>query len=324
MPLPLPACTVARKYLFGPVPSRRLGRSLGIDLVPFKTCTLNCVYCECGATSSLTSVRAEYVPTAEVLRELGEYLSTAPRLDHVTFSGSGEPTLHSGIGTVLSFIKTEFPRYRTALLTNGTLFTDPRVRGEVLSCDVVVPSLDAVSREVFARINRPATGLRSADIVEGLLAFSREYRGTLLLELFIVPDINDNPAELDKLKEVIGRLHPAEVQLNTLDRPGAEGWVKPATAKRLGEIAGFLAPLPVRIIARTPSSTTGASTEAAQLPIIEETIRRRPCTLNDIASVCGISADRAGILVKDLLRRRRIRADMLEGEEFYRVRQEGG
>ena len=147
------------KYLFGPVNSRRLGISLGVDLVPHKTCSLNCVYCECGDTTTLTSAIAEYVPTGDVIAELDGYLSGSPRLDVVTFSGSGEPTLHAGIGKILRHLKERYPQYKVAVLTNGTLLHDPGVRKSIAMADIVVPSLDAVGPEAFARICRPAAGI---------------------------------------------------------------------------------------------------------------------------------------------------------------------
>src|SRR4030067_1281242 len=116
------------KYLFGPFNSRRLGMARGVALVPYKTCPLNCVYCECGETTRLTAAVAEYVPTDDVIAELDGYLSGSPRLDAVTFSGSGEPTLHSGIGRIIDFLKNKYPRYPVAVLTNGVMLWNPGAR----------------------------------------------------------------------------------------------------------------------------------------------------------------------------------------------------
>ncbi|MDK2863513.1 MAG: hypothetical protein PWQ46_1223, partial [Methanomicrobiaceae archaeon] len=194
---------MAYRYLFGPVPSRRLGISLGIDLVPHKTCSFNCIYCECGQTTDLTCERREYVPTNRVIAELDDFLATAPDLDYVTFAGSGEPTLHSGIGEIISFIKDRYPRYRVAVLTNSALFTDPDVRAALMRADLVVPSLDAVSEEVFVKINRPSPGITAGQVLEGLLDFAREYTGEVWLEIFIVPGVNDTDKELRLLKDAV-------------------------------------------------------------------------------------------------------------------------
>ena len=154
------------KHLFGPVNSRRLGVSLGVDMMPYKTCTLDCVYCECGSTSVLTTERKEYIGAEEIISELQEFLSAKPLLDYVTFGGSGEPTLNTALGKCIRFIKNNFPQYKVALLTNGTLFTNP-VQEESLLCDMVLPSVDAISDNVFNQINKPHRSLNTS-ILNGL------------------------------------------------------------------------------------------------------------------------------------------------------------
>jgi len=224
---------MAYRYLFGPVNSRRLGRSLGVDLVPRKVCSLNCVYCESGATTTLTRARGELVPTAAVLAELADFLSGQPALDYITFSGAGEPTLHSGLGVIISHLKKEYPRYKVALITNGTLFNDPAVRREVSGCDLIVPSLDAASDTVMAQINRPAPGLTAAQLIDALGELRREYRGQIWLEIFIVPGLNDTEPELALLVAAAARIAADRIQLNTLDRPAPEARVRAATRAAL-------------------------------------------------------------------------------------------
>jgi wyosine [tRNA(Phe)-imidazoG37] synthetase (radical SAM superfamily) len=159
------------KYLFGPVNSRRLGISLGVDLVPFKTCSLNCVYCESGGTTAITSTIAEYVPTDGVISELDRFLSVSPALDVITFSGSGEPTLHAGIGRIIAHLKQKYPAYKVVVLTNGTLLWDPGVRESLSGADIVIPSLDAVSPGIFDKIARPAAGITPERVIRGLAEF---------------------------------------------------------------------------------------------------------------------------------------------------------
>ena len=278
---------MAYRYLFGPVPSRRLGISLGIDLVPHKTCLFNCVYCECGRTTNLTCERREYVPTNEVIAELDEFLATAPDLDYVTFAGSGEPTLHSGIGEIISFIKDRYPCYRVAVLTNSALFTEPGVRAALMRADLVVPSLDAVSEEVFVKINRPSPGITAGQVLEGLLDFAREYTGEVWLEIFIVPGVNDTEKELRLLKDAVIAIEPDRVQVNTLDRPGAEDWVRPASPEAIERIAAMLGgnagAIGVAYAGRTLPPVTREIRET-----ILATIRRRPCTPRDLATLLGI------------------------------------
>lgn len=148
------------KHLFGPVPSRRLGMSLGIDLIPKKLCSLNCVYCEVGKTTKLTTNRLEYVKYDNVIAELKQFMGNNAKIDYITFSGSGEPTLNSRIGDILNFIKKEYPKIKTAVLTNGSLLYDKILRTEMISADVILPSLDAASQKVFEKIDKPNPSLK--------------------------------------------------------------------------------------------------------------------------------------------------------------------
>jgi wyosine [tRNA(Phe)-imidazoG37] synthetase (radical SAM superfamily) len=160
-------------YVFGPVLSRRLGRSLGIDLVPYKTCTLDCVYCECGSTTNFPGELELLVPVDDVLNELSAVLSVNPDIDVCTFSGSGEPTLHSGLGYIIAHIKKTWPRYRVVVLTNGTLLYRKDVREALYKADTVIPSLDAVSEDVFSKMLRPGPGITAAQTIQGIEDFAR-------------------------------------------------------------------------------------------------------------------------------------------------------
>jgi wyosine [tRNA(Phe)-imidazoG37] synthetase (radical SAM superfamily) len=221
------------KYLFGPVPSRRLGMSLGIDLVPHKICSLNCIYCECGCTTNLTLKRKEYVPYNDVVKELDNYFSNNPNPDYITFSGSGEPTLNSRIGDVLQFIKLKKPDIPVAVLTNGTLFYQKQPRRELLNADLVLPSLDAASELSFRKINRPFHNLNIQMYIQGLQDFRNEYKGKIWLEVLIIPGYNDSNADLKLLKQAFDKIQPEIIQLNTLDRPGAVSDIRAATRTEL-------------------------------------------------------------------------------------------
>ncbi|MFO7889929.1 MAG: radical SAM protein [bacterium] len=276
------------KYLFGPVPSRRLGMSLGIDLVPHKVCTLNCVYCECGPTTNLTLERKEYVPYDIVVKELNQYLNNNPSPDYLTFSGSGEPTLNSRIGDVLNYIKKNYPDIPVAVLTNGTLFSDPRVRKEILHADVVLPSLDAASDLCFRIINRPFHSLDINEYIKGLIDFSKEYTGEIWLEVFILPGHNNNKEELQLLKEAFEKIKPDIIQINTLDRPGTVASLKAADKQELQKIADFWNLDKVEIIATAPKRKEIKSYREDIETAILETISRRPCTLGDLAEILGL------------------------------------
>jgi wyosine [tRNA(Phe)-imidazoG37] synthetase (radical SAM superfamily) len=265
------------------VPSRRLGSSLGVDLVPYKTCTLDCVYCECGPTTDMTVTRREFVPTDKVIEELDDYLSGSPSIDFVTFSGAGEPTLHSGIGRIIDHIKEHHPGYRLALLTNGTLFFDEALRAEVKRVDVILPSLDAATPGAFSTINRPHAALVLEDILAGLNTLCREFEGEVWLEVFIVPGVNDSMDELDELKGAIERMGPDRVQLNSLDRPGSEEWVEGVPEARLREIAHILG-IGDPIHAYVSRKHIKSYTPEAESRILQ-TLKRRPCTARDLADM---------------------------------------
>ncbi len=275
------------KYLFGPVPSRRLGISLGVDLVTHKICSLDCIYCECGTTTDLTVERKEYVPVDAVMAELEDYFTKHPDPDYITFSGSGEPCLNLGINRVIDFIRARKPKVSIAVLTNGTLFNDPEVRRSILGADLVMPSLDGALSSSLQHINRPHPSINVTDYIAGLVAFRNEFHGRLALEIFILPGYNDAPEELRALKAAVEQIQPDIVQLNTLDRPGVVAGIHAATREALEEIAVYFKPFNVEVIAAAPRRKTLESYRTDMESAILETVLRRPCTLEDLATILG-------------------------------------
>jgi len=310
------------KHLFGPVPSRRLGISLGVDLVPHKVCSLNCIYCECGSTTCHTLERDEYVPFDEVLEELKDYFGQNPDPDFITFSGAGEPTLHSRIGEILSFIKKFKSTIRVALITNGTLFGDPGLRRELLELDVVLPSLDAATAAAFRKINRPRKGLNLKQYVEGLIDFKKEFKGEFWLEVLILPGYNDDPENIQALKKAIQSIVPDRIQLNTLDRPGVIDGLRPATREELEAIAaqwGFdNVEIVVPVKEREESKAFRTNVEAA----IMETISRRPCTLEDLQQILGIHVNEINKYLGTLEESGQIETNRQERGVFYQLSKE--
>ncbi|MFH0976197.1 MAG: radical SAM protein [Spirochaetota bacterium] len=283
------------KYLFGPVVSRRLGLSLGIDLLPFKTCSFNCIYCECRSTTNLTTGVREYVPTEEVISELDEFLKSKPELDSLTFSGSGEPTLHSGIGKIINFLKKDYPEYKITVLTNSTLLNIREVRQSILNADVIVPTLNAVSSEIFNLISRPADDITPEQLISGLIELRKEFKNKIILEIFIIPGINDNEKELSLLKDACIKILPDLIQLNSLDRPGTENWIRAASIEKLNEIKEYFLPLKTEIIGNPVARKHKISRRFSDLSeAIVSTISRRPSTLNDLSAAFGIGE--AGLL----------------------------
>ncbi len=276
-------------HLFGPVASRRLGVSLGVDLVTHKICNMDCVYCECGKTTELTQVRKEWVSFDRIKMELDHYWTHNVDPDYITFSGAGEPCLNSCIGKVINHIKETRPDIRVAVLTNSILLSDAGVREELLRADLVVPSLDAVSEKALRKINRPILGTNPETIVTGICEFVKMFRGRIHLEIFIMPGVNDTPSELALLKNAVTDIKPDKVQLNSLDRPGTCDFVVPADQQRLADIREYLGPENVEIIARVPGAKkikTKKSGEDLNRAVLE-TIDRRPSTCKDLSDMLG-------------------------------------
>ncbi len=274
-------------HIFGPVPSRRLGMSLGIDLIPHKVCSLNCVYCECGPTTTLTTERKEYVPIDKVFKELKHFLSNNPKPDYITFSGAGEPTLNYRIGEVLDFVKANWSDIPVAVLTNGTLLGDKKVRKQISKANVVLPSLDAASEQTFRKINRPFYKLCIEEYIQGLVDFRKQFKGEMWLEVFILHGYNDNTQDLKSLKDAFIKIKPDIIQINTLDRPGAVENLKPASKLELQKIKDFWNLDNVEIIASVPERKNIKSYRKDTETAILETIARRPCTIDDIARILG-------------------------------------
>ncbi len=309
------------RHLFGPVLSRRLGISLGVDLVTHKICSLNCVYCECQNTTLLTKSRKEYVSCDTVCRELDHYWAHNEDPDYITFSGSGEPSLNLALGQVIAYIKKNKPGVKVAVLTNATLISDPGVRADLALADIVVPSLDAVSQKVFNRINRPCAGIQPAEIVDGIAGFAKDFTGEIWLEIFILPGVNDTREELQLLKAAIRKIQPHRVQLNTLDRPGSVDTLTPASPDEMDRVIRILDEKNVEIIARAGTRTKG--TKAADpASAVLETIHRRPCTKEDLAAILGLPAEEIDLLLADLSAAGRITSRTQARGVFFFTRKE--
>ena len=302
------------KYLFGPVASRRLGFSLGVDLIPHKTCSLDCIYCELGPTTKKTIERRTFVPPVEVLKEIERFLDSEPSPDYITLSGSGEPTLYRDLSGIIGRIKriTSIP---IALITNSTLLTDRVVREEVSEVDFLLPSLDAVTDAMFQRVNRPYEILRIDEIIGGLKVFRQEFKGEIWLEVVLVDGVNDRPEELERLKSVANAINPDKIQLNTVVRPGTESDARPISRQRLEGIRDLFG-TKAEVIAETSKSPPNAELESLEEKIIA-IAARRPVTTDEIAATLGVRE----IVVKKtltlLLKQDRITLRRHEGREFW-------
>ncbi|MGM0441083.1 MAG: radical SAM protein [Elusimicrobiota bacterium] len=277
------------KYIFGPVPSRRLGISLGIDIVPYKTCSYDCIYCECGKTTNRTINRKSYVNPEKIEKELKNFLKnkiSTKQLDYITLSGGGEPTLNSKIGEIIDVIKIIAPDVNIALLTNGSLFYMKKVREDVKKCDLIVPSLDSALQKTFIKLNRPCCKLKIDKIIKGLKKL-KTTNTKLWIEVFVVPGINDTEHEIRILKKVLTEIAPQKIQLNTMDRPGTEPDIKKAGLDKLKEIREYMKPLNTEIIGKVTSKATTEELSGDIESTILSILKRRPCTIEDISIISG-------------------------------------
>ncbi|MFA5292021.1 MAG: radical SAM protein [Phycisphaerae bacterium] len=271
------------EHIFGPVPSRRLGRSLGIDLIPSKTCTYDCIYCQVGRTTEKTIERKIWISTDEIIAELKGKLITKP--DYITLSGSGEPTLYSDCGLLIEKIKqiTDIP---VAVITNGSLLFMPQVREDIKNADVVIPSLDAGDEETFRKINRPCPEIVFDKMLQGLIDFRKEFKGKYWLEVFLIAGINDSDEQVDKIAQCIEKIRPDKVQLNTVTRPPAEN-VNAISHQRLAQIAKRICKN-AEVIADFKSDDKAGDFKVKEDDIVEM-LKRRPCSSDDIAAGLKIS-----------------------------------
>jgi wyosine [tRNA(Phe)-imidazoG37] synthetase (radical SAM superfamily) len=309
-------------HIFGPVPSRRLGMSLGVDLVPHKTCSMDCIYCECGKTTELTLEQKEYIPLDDVIKELDHFFAHHPDPDYITFSGSGEPTLNSCLGDVIDHIRLKRPNIRVAVLTNSTLILNLSVWQALLKADLVLPSLDAVSKKAFLKINQPHKDIDIKKIIEGIEAFAKAFQGRIWLEVLILPGINDEMSDLMALKEAIHRINPDRLQINTLDRPGTLSDIKPASRPDLEKAAKIFDFPNTEIIARAGKDVKVRVKREDMMGTILETIHRRPCTKEDLLKILGVEKHEVDSCIDTLLKEKKIAGKAEERGIFFQTRKE--
>ncbi len=302
------------RYLFGPVPSRRFGRSLGIDLTPFKTCCLDCVFCQLGRTRETTIVRKEHVPVDAVFSEIEEWRKTDGKADYITLSGSGEPTLHSGFGNVLKFLqKGTIP---TVLLTNGTLLNLPEVQDAAMHADIVKVSLSAWDHHSFKSINRPHGQLQFDEIVKGQKAFRAQFKGKLWMEVFVLLGMNSMPRDIKKIAAQIKKIKPDHIHLNTVVRPPAESFAGALPEDRMIKLTDLFDPI-ASVIAEYSENY------AKNVQITEDTIlamlQRRPCTMEQIAKVFGMHINEVSKYLGKLTRNNLIHAVHRKKTIYYTI-----
>jgi wyosine [tRNA(Phe)-imidazoG37] synthetase (radical SAM superfamily) len=287
------------KHVYGPVPSRRLGRSLGVDLVPFKTCTYDCIYCQLGRTTEKTTLIGEYSPIEDILTEFRKKLALGPKPDVVTLSGSGEPTLHCRIGELIHGIKRLTP-IPVAVLTNGSLLWSRCVQDALMEADLVLPSLDAGDERLFRYVNRPHSHIRFETMVHGLREFSERFSKEVWLEVFLLAGVTGVPAAVEKIAALARLIRPARVQLNSVTRPPCEEFAYPLSRRELEAFAPLFDPPAEVIWEETRNGLQGRAGGAATDADILSVLDRRPCTALDIAEGLNLDATEAAKRLQQL------------------------
>jgi len=322
--------TDEKKFLYGPVPSRRLGLSLGIDIVPFKVCSLDCIYCQIGRTTEKIIERRDFGPIEPILTELKETLAEGLKADFITIAGSGEPTLNLRLGELIDGLK-GITNIAIAILTNSTLFYRQDVRAECAKADVVMPSLDAGDEQTFQKICRPHGNISIEKVISGLCAFRKEFAGQIWLEVFLVEAMNTDAAQIAKIKDTIERMGPDKIQLNTAVRPTADPNIKRLDFEKLQAIAAQLGPR-CEIVADFSPARNGKPHESKaedtfglhfatshKTQTLLSMLKRRPCSLNDICSGLGISHNEALKYINDLQHRGIILSEKKGGSVFFKA-----
>lgn len=303
-------------HVYGPVLSRRLGRSLGVDLVPLKTCTYDCVYCQLGRTTNKTIERREYGAIEEILGEVERKLTANVTCDFISIAGSGEPTLNKRIGDLIIEIK-RLTRIPVAVLTNGSLLWMEEVREALMHADLVLPSLDAGDEHLFQYVNRPHREIPFSQMVDGLVTFTRSSPGAVWLEVFLLAGVTGIQAEVEKIAALTRRIRPAKVQLNTVSRPPAEEFAFAVADDRMEQFRELFAET-IDVISESERSRSPAlSAEETTDSEILSLLRRRPCTLRDVALSLGIHPNEAAKCLDVLGKAGKITKIFLNGQYFY-------
>ncbi|MGC8722582.1 MAG: radical SAM protein [Acidobacteriota bacterium] len=323
MTRPLPGkhpakASAGRRRVYGPVPSRRLGLSLGVDLVPFKACPYDCIYCQLGSTRRLTTQREAFFPVEGLVEEVRRALERGPRPDVITLAGSGEPTLYTPLGELIQALKaiTNLP---VVLLTNGALFGDPALRREAALADRVLPSLDAGDEEFFRTVNRPHESLTLESVVAGLEAFRREYAGPIWLEVMVLAGFTDREPRLRLIAEQARRIRPDRIHLNTPVRPSALGPEAIVRRERLEKMRALFTPAAEVMADFTPARSARVRGEEDLQKGLLELLSRRPCTVEDAAAGLGAAPNEVVKALAVLEAVGRVGSRMHGQRRFYQV-----
>ncbi|MCF7874892.1 MAG: radical SAM protein [Candidatus Omnitrophica bacterium] len=305
------------EYFYGPVPSRRLGFSLGVDLTPKKSCSFNCIYCQLQIVAEPRMKRSFFIDFAKFKDEFRAVLSKNPKIDYITLSGSGEPTLHKDLGKIIKALKeiSDY-QYPVAVITNASLLQRKKVRDELKEADLIIPSLDAPTAEIFKKINRPHPKINFYKIKKGCIKLRREFKGKIWLEIMLIKGVNDSLDSAHKFRKVIKRIKPDRVQLNLPVRPSAEENLVPdlKQVEKITEIIGQ----DVEVVAAFPKNK-----KLKQAKIREEEVlsylRRRPATIDDLSSFLGINISELLKYLTQLKDKKKVKVKSEEGIKYFLI-----
>ncbi|AHF96840.1 MULTISPECIES: radical SAM protein [Desulfurella] len=305
------------EFLFGPVPSRRLGLSLGINIIPHKTCNYNCVYCEVGKTTNLTNKRQSFYNIEDIKKDFVEHVDKVGKFDFITFSGSGEPTLNKDLGELIKFVKS-FNKAKIAVLTNGSLLYDQEVRRELYEADVVIPSLDAAIESTFKRINQPHKELNLKNIIEGLKLFTQEFSGEVWLEIVFAKGINDKKQDIEALIKAIEYIKPKKVQIGTIERPPAFNGIQKLSNDELMSIYMALKDYNVELI--KPFADKNVNFDEFLEKSIIKMISIRPCSIEELSDVFDAKNEDVDNIVTRLINEKKAFKKTFGNKEFISAR----
>ncbi len=307
--------------VYGPVPSRRFGLSLGVDILPHKTCPLDCIYCQLGPTDCLSTERRDFYPIADIIADVKEALADGPAPDVITLAGSGEPGLYRSLGELIDELK-KLSAAPVLLITNGILLTDPDCAAASLKADILAPSLDAGDEETFIRVNRPAEGIRFDAVVDALRRVTHAHPGTVRLEIMLIRDVNDSEESLRKINEIVHTLRCDQIDLNTPVRPPVpERGALPSTEETLALARQIFGPraVPIATFARKPATLDSATRLRDADRSVRETLGRRPSTVADLCASHGLSRQEATDILERLMKEGLAFADPQGDQVFYRA-----
>lgn len=301
------------QFTFGPVPSRRLGFSLGVDIIPAKTCSYDCIYCQIGRTQETLDEPRAYFDPAAVAAEVAQVVALAPRVDHITFSGSGEPTLNTLLGETIRAVK-ERTRVPVAVITNGSLLYRADVRAELVGADVVLPSFDGATEPVFTEVNRPHRSISLARVIEGLQALRRDFHKQIWLEIMLIQNINDGEEHINIINNYMKSFAPDRIQLTTVTRPPWHGSARELGSLELERIAKCLGP---RCEVVSGFDKRIDTTSVDWVEAVADVLGRRSLSLEDVVRITGVEPVAARRRLAALVRQGRARTAQFRGKEYY-------